>query len=364
MPGENAASAVVERFAIEGSVERIERVTHGHINATWQVNCASRRYILQRINRLVFHQPDQVMENILRVTDHLHRRIRALGGDPARETLTLIPTRSGGWFHTDPQGDVWRVYNFIEGAETCPRGGDLDKARQGAAAFGRFQALLEDLPGENLHETIPNFHHTPKRLEAFRRAAERDSVGRLARAQDAARALLERAGQAGQVVEALARGDLPWRVTHNDTKLDNVLLDTVTGRGLCVIDLDTVMPGSLVYDFGDMVRMGASAAAEHEPDLDKVFLDVARFEQMALGYLGEVHGLLAAVERNLLVFGVWLITFEQALRFLTDYLNGDTYYRVAYPEHNLVRARAQIKMLAEYEGSRDLMESVIRKITG
>ena len=176
-------------------------------------------------------------------------------------------------------------------------------------------------------------------------------------------ALLERSGQAGRVAEALASGDLPRRVTHNDTKLDNVLLDSASGRGLCVIDLDTVMPGSLVYDFGDMVRMGASTAAEDEPDLGKVALDLERFEQLALGYLGEVRGLLAPAERDLLVFGAWLITFEQALRFLGDYLNGDTYYRVAYTEHNRIRARTQIHMLAEFECNRERMEAVVRGIT-
>jgi hypothetical protein len=302
------------------------------------------------------------MENILRVTAHLRERIQAAGGDPTRETLSLIPLRAGGWYYSDPQGEFWRMYAFIEGAGPCPPGADLVQVRQAAAAFGHFQALLQNLPGEQLHETIPGFHDTPQRLLAFRRAVEGDAAGRLSAVSGEVQALLERSGQAGRVVEALARGDLPRRVTHNDTKLDNVLLDCTSERGLCVIDLDTVMPGSLVYDFGDMVRMGASAAAEDEPDLGKVALDLARFEQLALGYLGEVRGLLAPAERGLLVFGAWLITFEQALRFLGDYLNGDTYYRIAYAEHNLVRARTQIQMLAEFERNRERMETVVREI--
>jgi len=364
MPDVNAAAQVAARFMLPGAIQQVEPVTQGHINDTWQVRCAGGRTILQRINRSVFRQPQQVMENILRVTAHLRERIQATGGDPTRETLTLIPLRTGGWSFADPQGEVWRMYDFIEGAEPCQQGAPLEKMRQAGAAFGRFQALLEDLPGQRLHETIPGFHHTPQRLDAFQRAVAGDAAGRLSTVRGEVQALLERSGQAGRVVEALASGDLPRRVTHNDTKLDNVLLDTVTGRGLCVIDLDTVMPGSLVYDFGDMVRMGASAAAEDEPDLGKVALDLERFEQLALGYLGEVHGLLAPAERELLVFGAWLITFEQALRFLGDYLNGDTYYRVAYKEQNLARARTQIHMLAEFELDRERMEAVVRGITG
>ncbi|MBN1371674.1 MAG: aminoglycoside phosphotransferase family protein [Anaerolineaceae bacterium] len=360
----NAAAEVAARFALPGAVQQIEPVTQGYINDTWQVRCVGGRAILQRINRSVFRQPQQVMENILWVTAHLRERIHAAGGDPTRETLTLIPLRAGGWFCVDSRGEFWRMYAFIEGAEPCQQGAPLEKVRQAAAAFGRFQALLEDLPGEQLHETIPGFHHTPQRLTAFRRAVEGDVAGRLSAVRGEVQMLLERSGQAGRVIEALASGNLPRRVTHNDTKLDNVLLDSVSGQGLCVIDLDTVMPGSLVYDFGDMVRMGASAAAEDEPELDKVALDLARFKQLALGYLGEVRGLLAPAERDLLVFGAWLITFEQALRFLGDYLNGDTYYRVAYAEHNLVRAQTQIKMLAEFERNRERMEAVVLGITG
>ncbi len=363
MPDVNAAAEVAARFALPGAVQQIEPVTQGHINDTWRVTCAGERAILQRINSSVFRQPRQVMENIIRVTEHLRERILAADGDPARETLNLISLRAGGWFYMDTQGEFWRMYDFIEGAEPCPPGATLDQVRQAAAAFGRFQVLLEDLPGERLYETIPGFHHTPQRLTAFRQAAEGDAAGRLSAVRGEVQALFERSGLAGRVAEALASGDLPRRVTHNDTKLDNVLLDSASGRGLCVIDLDTVMPGSLVYDFGDMVRMGASAAAEDEPDLDKVVLDLARFEQLTLGYLGEVRGLLAPAERDLLVFGAWLITYEQALRFLGDYLNGDTYYRVNYTGHNLVRARTQIHMLAEFERNREAMEAVVRGIT-
>ncbi len=357
------AAEVAARFALPGAVQQVEPVTQGHCNDTWQVTCAGGRTILQRINSSVFRQPRQVMENILRVTEHLRGRILAADGDPARETLNLIPLRAGGWFYVDAQGEFWRMYDFIEGTEPCPPGATLEQVRQAAAAFGRFQALLEDLPGERLHETIPGFHHTPQRLTAFRHAIAGDAAGRLNTVRDEVQALMERSGQAGRVAEALACGDLPRRVTHKDTKLDNVLLDSASGRGLCVIDLDTVMPGSLVYDFGDMVRMGASAAVEDEPDLGKVALDLARFEHLALGYLGEVRGLLAPAERDLLVFGAWLITFEQALRFLGDYLNGDTYYRVNYAGHNLVRARTQIQMLSEFERSREAMEAVVRGIT-
>lgn len=330
--------------------------------SSWRERC----YIHQRINHNVFKEPVKVMENIQRVTAHSRRQIIAAGGDPQRETLNLVPARDGlPYYHIpedQPFGGYWRTYLFIEGAHTFDVPENLEQVYHAARAFGNFQRLLNDLPGPRLHETILNFHHTRKRLEAFRAILDADPARRAGAVRPEIDFILRREQDASRVIDLLARGELPERVTHNDTKLNNVLIDDASGQGICVIDLDTVMPGTVLYDFGDLIRMGTATAAEDEPDLAKMGLDLRLFAELARGYLSAARDFLTPLEREMLVFGGRLITYEQAMRFLGDYLNGDTYYKIQYPNHNLVRARTQIKMLEEMERKRPEMEAVIARL--
>ncbi len=357
-------SEVSRHFHLPGPLIDAEVYGSGHINDTYlarfQADGLAAPAILQRINHHVFKQPEKLMDNITRVTRYARQRILAAGGDPAREALTLIPTLDGGSFHRTPAGEYWRAYEFISGAHTYDRTDDLRQAYTAARAFGNFQKLLASLPGGRLHETIPDFHHTRKRFTAFQAALEADAAGRVRGVQPEIDSILQREGDASVVVDLLERGELPERVTHNDTKLNNVLIDDRTGEGICVIDLDTMMPGSILYDFGDLVRMGAATAAEDEPDLSRVGFDLALFEALAQGYLDSAGDFLTSLEFELLTFAGRLITLEQAVRFLGDYLNGDVYYKIHHPGHNLDRARTQIKLVAEMERQQGAMETIIR----
>ena len=335
----------------------------GHINDTYrliqQEGAARHNYILQRINHNVFKRPDHVMENIERVTRYARERILAAGRDPRRRVLTLVPARDGRSFFRDEAGNTWRVYLYIDGASLYMAAPNLGVLYSAAKAFGEFQVLLAGLPGERLHETIPDFHHTRKRFAAFQEALARDAAGRAAEVRKEIDFILEREADASVVIDLLEQGRLPERVTHNDTKINNVLIEENSGEGLCVIDLDTVMPGSTLYDFGDMVRAGAASAAEDEADTRKAGIDMDRFIQLARGYADAVRDLLAPAEWELLAFSAKLITYEQAIRFLGDYLNGDVYYKTHRPGQNLDRARTQIKMVAEMEKQMGLMEAII-----
>jgi hypothetical protein len=335
----------------------------GHINDTYfvrfQEDAGPVPVILQRINHQVFKQPEKLMDNVTRVTRFARECIQAAGGDPERETLNLIPTQDGGSFYRSQDGEYWRCYQYISGAHTYDKAEDLRQVYTAAQAFGNFQKLLARLPGERLHETIPDFHHTRKRFAAFLTAVKNDTAGRARTVGPEIDFILQREADASIVVDLLGSGELPERVTHNDTKLNNVLIDDLTGEGICVIDLDTMMPGSTLYDFGDLVRMGAASAVEDEPDLDKVGLDLSLFEALAHGYLKAARDFLIPLEWELLPFGGKLITFEQGIRFLGDYLNGDVYYKIHHPHHNLDRARTQLKMVAEMERLRDVMEAII-----
>lgn len=356
---------VFDQFTIDG--ELIEASPHGggHINDTflgvYRTGNGNCRYIHQRINHHVFKEPEKVMENIARVTSYARERITANGGDPHRETLTLIQARDGKWFHQTPQGETWRTYAYIAGARTYEIAENLEQVSNAAKAFGRFQALLDSLPGPRLHETIPNFHHTQKRFDTFIHALNADAANRAASVRDEIDFILHREQDASVIVNLLAQGKLPERITHNDTKLNNVLIDDRTGEGICVIDLDTMMPGSALYDFGDLIRMGVATAAEDETNLQKVGVSLELFEHLSRGYLETAGDLLVQAEKELLVFSGRLITYEQAIRFLGDYLNGDTYYKVRHPLHNLERARNQIKMIVEMERKQDAMEAIVRR---
>ena len=356
---------IARQFAIEGRLLDSAPHTSGIINDTfvsrYETPSGVKRYIHQRINQNVFKEPLKVMENIERVLRYARERIVEAGGDPEREALTLVPTREGASYVCTPDGDTWRTYVFIEGAHTYEVSDNPTHVYEAAKAFGNFQKMLDSLPGDRLHETIPGFHYTPRRYAAFVEAVQADAAGRVSACREEIDFLLERKAYAPLVTDLLEQGRIPERVTHNDTKLNNVLIDDVTGQGICVIDLDTTMPGSSLYDFGDLIRMGAATAPEDEIDLSKVTVNLEMFDHLARGYLDATRHFLTALEIEHLVFGGMLITYEQAIRFLMDYIKGDVYYKIRRPQHNLDRARNQIKMVADMERFRHHMEATIRK---
>jgi Ser/Thr protein kinase RdoA (MazF antagonist) len=357
--------AIASAFAVEGRWVSSCPIPSGHINDTYcsEFVSAGRRTkcVNQRINHLVFREPEKLMENIERVTRFAREQILAAGGDPLRETLTLVPTRDGSSFLKTPEGAYWRTFLYIDGARTYDRAENLKHVYAASRAFGAFQKMLSGLPGARLHETIPDFHHTRKRFEAFLAAVERDPANRAAAVKPEIGFALEREGDTGAVVDGLAAGRIPERVTHNDTKLNNVMIDDKTGEGVCVIDLDTVMPGSVLYDFGDSVRLGAANAAEDERDLSRVGFNARFFDRLAAGYLDASREFLTSREKQLLAFSARLMTLECGMRFLTDHLNGDVYFRIHREGHNLDRCRTQFKMVAEMERQEDEMEAVVRE---
>jgi Ser/Thr protein kinase RdoA (MazF antagonist) len=331
--------SVVARFATDASVLSVEPFSGpaGHINASYVVTARrgdrTVRFFLQRLNERVFPDLAGLMDNVARVTRHL--------GGPLR----LVPTLEGGTYVQDDEGDVWRLYDFIERAvpRAVPSAADAERA---AGAFGAFQRALADLPGSRLHETIPHFHDTPRRLDALECAVQRDLAARAAGASAELAQVRARRDLAAVLAQAAAGGAVPERVVHNDAKLANVLFDAASGEALCVVDLDTVMPGLALYDFGDLVRSMATRAAEDERDLGRVRLEPELFERIARGYLAATREFLTPAERELLVPAAQVIVFEQAVRFLIDHLEGDRYYRIARPGHNLDRCRTQLALLA------------------
>jgi len=360
------ALAVAAEFAFGGRVVSAAPYGSGHINDTFltpvETAAGPRRFILQRINHQVFRQPDLLMENVERVCAHAQSQLRAAGEpDAHRRALRLIPTRGRKAWQVDPAGNRWRCYDFIEGATGHDVVRTPAQAEAAAKAFGAFQALLANLPGERLHETIPDFHHTPARFARFQAAVAKDGHGRAAAAGPEIAFALARAHEVGVVVEDLRTGALPERVTHNDTKLNNVLLDDITQEGICVIDLDTVMPGSALYDFGDLVRTSTSPAAEDETDLSLVRMQLPMFEALVRGYLASARGFLTPREKALLPFAGKLITFEIGLRFLTDWLEGDTYFGIKRPGHNLDRCRAQFALVASIETQFPAMREIVAR---
>jgi Ser/Thr protein kinase RdoA (MazF antagonist) len=357
-------AAIAGHFQFEGHfVDSFPHPAGGHINDTYvvcyQADDAVRQYILQRINHQVFTHPEQVMQNIEAVTAHLRQKIAAYGGDTARETLNLVPATQGGTLHRVPDGGYWRAYLDIENARTYNVAENLDQVYQAARAFGNFMSLLSDFPAEQLHETIPNFHHTPKRFEALKEAVERDVVGRAGAVVEEIDFAMQRAEKVAILIDLLECGELPARITHNDTKLNNVMIDDVTGEGICVIDLDTVMPGLSLYDFGDAIRAGANPAAEDEQDLSKVVFDLAVFDRYTQGYVSATRGSLTPTELDYLPFSAILMTFECGIRFLTDHLQGDTYFKIHREGQNLDRCRTQFKLVADMEEAYEQMVAIV-----
>ncbi len=344
-------------FAFEGRPLAARRHGRGHIHASFALSVerggGRARYLLQRLNTHVFRDPDALCENVARVGAHLRARLAERGVQALeRRVLRLVPTHAGGFVHHADDGSAWRAYDFVEGARAA-RTLSPGRAQHVATAFAEFQRLLADYDGPRLHETLPGFHDTPRRCAAFREALALDLHGRAASARAEIEFALAHEAFAACLVELRDAGRLPERVTHNDAKLDNVLLDDVTGEGLCVIDLDTVMPGLSLYDFGDLVRSVTSRAAEDEPDTARVDVDVELFAAVARGWRAGLGDALLPLEREHLLTAGRLITFETGLRFLTDYLDGDRYFRIARPAHNLLRCRAQFALVRALERRAD-----------
>ena len=341
------------------------RYGSGHINNTYCVLCQPKegdckRFILQRMSSAAFPHLDQVMANFQGVTEYLSDQIRRAGGDVSRETLSLVHTKDDKPYYIDSEGEMWRMTPFIE-ETVCYQKATPAQFEASAEAFGKFQALLKDYPADTLYETIAKFHDTEDRYAKFEAALAADKVGRAATAKEEIDFIRSRKADCSVVCQALREGKLPLRVTHNDTKLNNVLFDKRTGEGICVVDLDTTMPGLSINDFGDSIRFGANHSAEDEPDLSKVNFDIELFEAYTRGFLRGAGGGLTEAELEYLSWGARLMTLECGMRFLTDYLDGDNYFHTTFPEHNLIRCRTQFKLVRDMEEQFDQMAAVIAK---
>jgi len=358
---------ILGNYDLQGEYQGFYVSNSGHINNTFvlEFKTADNRinnYVLQQINTAVFKNPDQLMQNIVSVTEYLRETIIRNGGNPDRENLNVIFTRDNTPYYLDLEGRHWRCYNYISDSYTCQRIEKPEVFYNAAKAFGKFQCMLSDFPIETLHETIPNFHNTISRFEDLKMAVEADLAGRAAMVRDEIKFAFDREADTGVLLQLAECGMIPIRVTHNDTKLNNVMFDKDSNEGICVIDLDTVMPGLSLYDFGDSIRYGASTAAEDEEDVGKVSLDLELFEHYVSGYLSAASKSLTLCEVEHLPFSAKLLTLECGIRFLTDYLNGDIYFRTAYPEHNLVRCRTQFALVVDIERKMDVMNEITARI--
>ena len=344
-------------FAFDRPVGEAERFGAGHINDTFAVWAAdrSKRWILQRINTDTFTDPAGLMENVTGVTTYLRRQIIERGGDPDRETLNVIPTLDGKPYYTDTEGGAWRAYIFVEGTVCLQKVENERDFYTAAETFGNFQNQLAGYPAATLHETIARFHDTPNRYANFEKALAADVMGRAKDVGPEIAFIRAREADCRVLVDQLAAGVLPLRVTHNDTKLNNVLIDQETGKGICVIDLDTVMPGLSAYDFGDSIRFGANDCAEDEPDQSKVHFSLHLYKVFAEGYLAAAGSAMTEAERRSLPWGAKLMTLECGIRFLTDYLEGDHYFKISRPDQNLDRARTQFTLVQGMEREFDAM---------
>lgn len=355
---------VFAQFAVPGRFVRARFLKVGHINDTYLVDAinetALTQFIFQRINRFVFREPDRLMANFEKITRHIRAKLENIqGSNPDRQNLNLLQSRTGECFYLSPEGDYWRAYRFVGEAHIINVATRPEQAYEAGRAFGTFQRLLSDLDASSLYETIPFFHHTPRRLARFKEILAEDPCGRAAESRDAIAFALEREPMTSAITDRLEEGRIPLRITHNDTKINNVLFDDGTGRAICVIDLDTTMPGSSLYDFGDMVRTTTSFAAEDERNLSKVRMEMDMFRALAAGYLQEAREFLTPEEIGLLVFSGRLITYTIGLRFLTDHLEGDQYFRIHRPGQNLDRARAQFALVRSMEAQEKAMEECV-----
>ena len=363
----NTIKGILPQFRLEGRYVSCGEICSGNINTTYHLVYAlpdgtRREYLLQRINGYAFKDPMAVMRNIELVTRHIQAAYEAEGVDPSRRMLQVIHTKDDSPLYRDPEGNCWRVYNYSDNATAYDKIEKPEHFYEAGRAFGEFQRLLTDFPAAELSETIPDFHNTLKRFYAFVASVAADKAGRAASVDDEIEFFFDHRRMMGQIVKKLESGELPVRVTHNDTKINNVMIDNATDKAICVIDLDTVMPGSALYDYGDAIRSGASTAAEDEEDFSKVSIDVGLFEQFTRGFLSEVRDILTPAEIEMLPLSVKIITCELAMRFLTDYIDGDLYFKVRSPEHNLIRARNQMKLLTDIEDKYDQLVAICRDI--
>ena len=348
--------SIVRAFKVKGDPISCKPFGSGHINHTLKIETdAGAEYVLQRINKHVFKNPEQLMENLAAVTKYLRKH-----EDDTRMALHFIRTHYNQYFYVDDHGDYWRMYDFVGGfcLDMPETNADFYES---ALAFGHFQSMLADFPAETLHETIPEFHNTIDRYRQFKEVLKKDPCGRLAGVRNEVQFLKDREELAGTLQRMRESGELPLRVTHNDTKLNNVLLDRQTRKFLCVLDLDTVMPGLSLYDYGDSIRFGAATAEEDEWDLSKMTLDLERFEIYTKGYL-EACPTLTDKEVEMMPMGALIMTLEVGLRFLTDYIDGDNYFKIAYSDHNLVRARTQLRLVADMQSKWDEMNRIVAKV--
>ncbi len=357
---------IIKAFPEFGKYIGYRPITDGHINDTYIVEYllsdgSKAKYLLQRINTNVFKMPVELMDNVMGVTAFLRKKIEEAGGDPERETLTVFPAKDGKNYYMSNDGGCWRMYNFVDDTYSINELTSPEDFKSAALSFGNFQNQLADYPIDTLYETIPNFHNTPSRFKDFLEALEKNASGRKDMAKTEIDFVLEREKDCSVITDLLNCGDLPLRVTHNDTKLNNVLFDKKTNKGICVVDLDTVMPGSSLYDFGDSIRFGANTAAEDETDLSKVSLSLEYFKAYVEGYLETAGPSLTENEIKYLPFASKLLTFECGIRFLGDFINGDVYFKTDYPEHNLVRARTQFKLVEDIEAKYSEMMAIVDK---
>lgn len=357
----NDLNKILSQFKVDGAVKSIQPYGNGHINHTFLAVTEDetgkiKRYILQAVNKNVFPDGEALMSNVQKVTEYL----KPNATDP-RSVMQLIPTVDGGYFCLDDENTCWRVYDFIENSICLERVESTDDFYQCAYGFGNFQKQLSQFPVETLNETIPDFHNTPKRYENFLKAVEADVCGRAAGVKEEIEFVKSEKDFCSVLYDNMKCGKLPLRVTHNDTKSNNVMLDASTRKALCVIDLDTIMPGFSVNDFGDAIRFGASTAAEDEKDLSKVSLNLDLFDIYAKGFLDGCGDGLTKDEIMLLPEGAKMMTLECGMRFLTDYLEGDVYFRTAYDDHNLVRCRTQFELVKDMNRKWQQMKDIIKK---
>ena len=357
-------SELIGNFKFSGELKNVTQLHDGHINNTYifefcEESGHENKYLVQELNTYVFKNPDLLMQNVVGVTKHMQNKVLQNGGDIERECLTVFFTKDDKPYYIDSEGHCWRCYNYVYNAHSCQKIENSEVFFNAAKAFGKFQGMLADYPIESLYETIPNFHNTVSRFADFKAAVESNLSGRADEARSEIDFALAREKDCRVLVDMLNEGKLPLRVTHNDTKLNNVMFDNETNEGICVVDLDTVMPGLSLYDFGDSIRFGANTAAEDEKDVSKVSLSLELFEAYTLGYLSSAGESLTKDEINQLAYSSKLMTLECGMRFLGDFINGDVYFKTEYPEHNLVRCRTQFALVADIERKLPEMQKIV-----
>lgn len=355
----NKLKEIVFQFINENDNVKIEPLGKGHINDSYKVESNEDEYVLQRINHQIFKNVPELQNNIFRVTSHIKAKLLEKGEtDVDRRVITLVPTKDGALYYQDNKGDYWRLTIYIKDSKSYE---DINPelAYRAGIAFGDFQKTLSDIPGEPLFETIPNFHNMETRLESFRDSVKANKAGRLDEVKDLVKEIENRAEEMCKAERLHREGKLPKRINHCDTKVNNILFDE-NDQVLCVVDLDTVMPGYVLSDFGDFIRTGANSGDEDDKNLDNISVDLDIFEAYAKGYLHHASSFLNDVEINNLAFGAKLLTYMQTVRFFTDYIDGDAYYKISYPEHNLVRTKAQFKFLQSLEDNFDKMQSIVK----